>query len=290
MCGIGFAIGLQVDKEHKLMLILGLAEGIDGRGGNSNGYCSVDSDGDLRFAKKSGPMTRSRLRFLEGAVGGVSLLHSRWATCGRKDSAEQAHPFAIRRGGRTVIFLCHNGMVPDAWESAKANGRKIEVDSEELAHLVADGNFKAVQNMSGYGVVAWIHTDHRDVINIARLSQTSDMVLVSIKGGGFVGASTKKILTEALKFADLEAEEEIILDEIGRIYQISAKGVFKTPQTGLHVQNWRKWEKGSKTADTGSPTDQLEKITQPLPAPSKPFKEESYTITNDYRGYHYGWN
>lgn len=234
MCGLAGFIGLNITKEQKLMLVLGLADGIDDRGGHSSGYVSI-TDNDLKYARKSGAWVRSRLRFIEGATGDISLMHARYATCGSKEAENNAHPFAIRRNGRVVMWGAHNGQMPTAWESAKKNGRTINVDSEEIFQLLADKNYDGIREMTGYGVVTWIDSDHRDRVNLLRLSQHSDICVFSIKGGGIVWASTSKILNNALKFADLESDGEFEIKDIGRIYYIDANGLFKSDITDIQV-------------------------------------------------------
>lgn len=251
MCGLSGYIGLSLDKQAKLMLVLGLADGIDNRGGHSCGYVSLTDDGaDLKYARKRGTWVRSRIRFIEGAAAEVCMMHARFATCGNKEDPMNAHPFAIRRNGRVVLWGAHNGMVPDAFKSAKSNGREINVDSQEIFELLADKDYDGIRNMAGYGVITWIDSDHRDYVNLARLSSQSEICVVSIKGGGIIWASTWKILKDSLKFADLEVDQEFKIDEIGRVYRIRADGVFKTSLDGIKVEGYNKFTKTRITTTT----------------------------------------
>lgn len=287
MCGLSGYVGLQCSQQDKLMLVLGLADGIDNRGGHACGYVSNDVEkDDLKYARKKGTWVRSRLRFIEGAAQDVCLMHARFATCGNRDDSNNAHPFAIRRNGRVVLWGAHNGMVSDAFASAKLHDREIQVDSQEIFELLADRDYEGIQNMAGYGVITWIEAEQRNCVYLARLSSHSDIVLVSIKGGGYVWASTKKILTEALKFADLEAEEEFVLDDIGRVYLIAPDGVFKTDCDGVYVGNWQKW-KGKNVAqemNVPKPTVEANK-----PVETKPWKEET-DYSNIGKNQYGGWN
>lgn len=290
MCGLSGYLGLNADKETRLMLVMCLADGIDSRGGHACGYVSVAEDGDLRYARKRGMWVRSRLRFIEGAAAEkICLMHARFATCGNRDDANNAHPFAIRRNGRVVLWGAHNGMVPDAFKSAREHGRKIEVDSQEIFELLADQEYEGIQDMAGYGVVTWIDSDHRDRIYVARLSSHSDFVLVSVKGGGYVWGSTKKILTDALKFANLEVDKEFVLNDVGRVYKITPDGVFKTKLDGVHVGNWTKW-KGRHATNTPEETPPpKEEIDEAALVESKEFKEETehhgYSAYGVWEGY-----
>jgi hypothetical protein len=151
--------------------------------------------------------------------------------------------------------------------------------------LLADGDIEGIQNLAGYGVITWIDSNNRDRIYLARLSTHSDIVLVSIKGGGFVWASTKRILNEALKFADLEADEEYDLSEIGRVFQISASGVFRTTLDGVKVGNYNKWKgKSSPSSYDSFDSKQSENIDHTVPVASKSFNDETYSS-----GYHGGY-
>jgi|GEM_PF-4262989 len=284
MCGLSGFIGLNCDKQTRQMLVLGLADGIDNRGGHACGYVSVDKKGDLRYARKRGVWVRSRLRFIDGAASDICVMHARFATCGNRDDANNAHPFAIRRNGRVVLWGAHNGMIPTAWDSAKKNERNIQVDSQEIFELLADKDYEGIQSMSGYGVITWIDTDARDRVNLARLSSHSDIILVSIKGGGYVWASTKKILTDALNFADLEAQDEYDLSDIGRVYQITEDNVYKTHIDGIRVETWTK-HRGKHGDDNKS----SQKLDVPVPADKKSFKEETTYSYSNY-GSHGLWS
>lgn len=272
MCGLSGYIGLSHDTQTKLMLILGLADGIDSRGGHSCGYVSVDEN-DLRYARKSGMWIRSRLRFMRGAIGEVCMMHARYATCGNKEDPNYAHPFAVRRGGRVVLWGAHNGMVPDAFKSAKENNREIGVDSQEIFELLADKNYEGIRNMPGYGVITWIDTDHRNHVNLCRLASHSDICVVSIKGGGIIWASTMKIIKEALKFAELEADREFKIDEIGRVYRLTANGVFKTKMSGIKVGHYTKW---SNTRNCGNKAQSEDSKNTNSPAPDEDENIDEY--------------
>jgi len=286
MCGLSGFIGLPLSKDEKLMLVLGLGDGIDNRGGHSCGYVSVAEDGNLQYARKKGTWIRARIRFTEGAASEVCMMHARWATCGNKEDPMNAHPFSIRRNGRVVMWGAHNGMVPDAFKSAKAHGRDINVDSQEIFELLADKNYEGIREMSGYGVITWIDTDHRDYVNLARLSSHSDICVVSVKGGGVVWASTWKILKEALKLADLEVDREFKIDEIGRVYRIRADGVFKTKLDGIKVGTYNKLTKtqttvgSTTTVDTPSvPSDEIDET---LIVETKVPGESEYKYASSY--------
>lgn len=298
MCGLSGFVGLNVDKQTKLMLVLGLADGIDDRGGHACGYAAITETKDVNYARKSGVWIRSRLRFINKAAEEISMMHARYATCGNKEDPDNAHPFAIRRNGRVVLWGAHNGMVPDAFESAKKRGRKINVDSQEIFELLADEDYAGIQNLSGYGVVTWIDADHRDHVKIARLSSQSEIRVVSIKGGGIVWASTWKILSNALQLADLEADKEFKLTDIGRVYEIRPDGVYLTGQTGVKVGTWSKWSRRVSADDLPEsreikPEDASVFDTNVLADTKDPGEPEGVRTTSRDYGYSasnpYGW-
>ncbi len=236
MCGISGFAGIN-DYHAKLMLTIGLGMGIDDRGGDAAGYVSLSKE-SFNYAKKGGLWSNSRLRFLKTAArGDLCMMHARFATCGNK-SIEEAHPFAIKRDNKVVLWGAHNGVIPDAWESAFMRDRSIDVDSQELFHLIADKDYQGLNELSGYGVVTWMEAADPHHVNFARLSDHSDMCLVSLTTGGFAWASTWKILSKALAMAKLEAKNEITVDEVGRVYQIHADKVIKTEQDNVKVGSY----------------------------------------------------
>lgn len=213
-----------------------LGTGIDTRGGDASGYVTINREtGTLYNAKRVGPWCGARRKFAKrAAMGDMGIMHARWATCGNKKSQDQAHPFEIKREGETKLFGMHNGCIWNAKKSAKANGREksYNVDSKELFELMADGDIEGIQELDGYGVITW-YVPGSNYINLVRLSKHSDICVVSLKGGGMAWASTWSILSDALDFAELEADLDFQIPDIGRIYQIRDTGVYKTNVEGV---------------------------------------------------------
>ncbi len=123
-------------------------------------------------------------------------------------------------------------MIYDAKESALANGRDFTVDSKEIFELMVDGDIEAIQNLSGYGVLTW-YVPGAEHIGMVRLSDHSDICVVGLQAGGVAWASTWSILRDALEFAEIEAECEYAVPDIGRVYQFRDNGVYRTPVTGI---------------------------------------------------------
>ena len=217
MCGLAGYSGI-VSSFDRQNIVFELGWGIDDRGGDAAGFVTVSHT--LRYCKRVGMWSGAKNRFIKAAATGhLTMMHSRWATCGVK-SLSEAHPFVIRRNGKTVLYGAHNGIIYDAWESAKKNGRNIEVDSQEIFELIADGKFAEIAELGGYGVLTWIYANNPTVVNIVRMTKNSEIEAAKLKSGGIVWASTSKILRAAVKSANLEIEVEYDLKEIGTVYQI----------------------------------------------------------------------
>jgi predicted glutamine amidotransferase len=240
LCGLSGYSGIKsLEARHKLVEALGY--GIDLRGGDSCGYVSI-ANGGLRYARKSGIWSDARSRFVKGASSGdTCMMHARFATCGDKKAPTNAHPFAIRRKGKVVLWGAHNGMIPDAWDCAKFHGRDITVDSQEVFELLADKQYKVIQKLDGYGVITWVEANDINHINVARLTDNSEFKVYEVAGGGIIWGSTWTIIATALKYAGLEATAEYKLDEIGRVYQIHADNVISTDIDGvkLSIPKWK---------------------------------------------------
>ncbi len=236
MCGLGGYVGIN-DPVSRLAFVSSLGVGIDSRGGDASGYVSVNrSNGAIYHAKRVGTWMHAKRKFTKRAsLGDMSIMHARWATCGDKKMQDQAHPFEIKREGKTKLFGAHNGCIWNAEESASINERDFSVDSKELFELMADGDIDGIQDLDGYGVITWF-VPGANHINMVRLSGHSEIVVVSLKSGGIAWASTWAILQDALEFAHLEADYEFAVPDIGRIYQFRDGGVYKTQVEGIQFE------------------------------------------------------
>jgi len=212
MCGLAGFTNVP-DPEQRELLILALGLGTDTRGRHSAGYVSaIPRDGAnpprIHYGRKSGPWETASEAFLADAGRGtVTVLHSRYATCGTKadHTAEvNAHPFAIRRADRTHLWGAHNGMIDNARDSAKSHKRSYPVDSRELFELLADGNLAAIGELEGYGTIAWIERSARDRVRLVKLTPDAELVIGVTECGAAVFASTQHILDEALFVADMK--------------------------------------------------------------------------------------
>lgn len=147
------------------------------------------------------------------------MIHTRMATCGKK-TVDEAHPFHIKRNGRSVLWGMHNGVIHNARESAEKNDRPYSVDSKELFEVLADRNYEAFKNFTGYGTIVWIDAQYPQRITMARMSHSADLAIATIVGGGVMWASTRDILENAVKLSKLEIDS-IWVDagiEVGKPY------------------------------------------------------------------------
>lgn len=224
ICGISGFVGKNLDLETKIYLTWALGIGIDERGGHAAGSVSYGGNrhphNRLRVSKKLGHWATASDNLLHStADSDICMQHARWKTCG-SGTIEEAHPFVIKRPWDTMYGM-HNGVVYNAWQSAKQRDRKIKVDSEEIFNLLADEDIKGINDLDGYGVITYMEKSDPTIVNLIRLSSHSDISVVKTVTGNIVWASTKKIIEDALELVNLKIECEYDISEIGRKYTIS---------------------------------------------------------------------
>lgn len=238
MCGLSGFHQLQIGALQKQLLVWALGEGIDSRGGHASGFLSL-ANKRIRAHRKLGRWgSFDNDRFVASAAAGESLLqHARYATTAAR-TVRDAHPFTIKRDGRTVLHGMHNGIIYDADTSAKKHGRPYTVDSKELFELLADGDYEGIGDLHGYGVIMWVRADSPDRIYVCRLSEDSDFEVANMKGGGLVWASTLKILNGGLAVTGLEIEQ--LWDvEVGIVHSIHDGEISVHPSFPLTVREER---------------------------------------------------
>lgn len=239
MCGVSGFVGI---PEHKrFALVHALGDGIDTRGGHAAGFVTVSDRIEVR--KRIGHWSTAHMRFIRAAASApICLMHARYATCGSQRAKRDplnAHPFTIRRNGKSVLYGAHNGVIYNADESAALYEREYTVDSKEILELLADDELDTLQSLDGYGVLTWIEASDPHSIKIAKLSEDGEIVVARVAGGGVVYASTQAILGSALAFAKLVPEAVYTLNEVGRVYAVRADGVYTTKRNGVKVADWR---------------------------------------------------
>jgi hypothetical protein len=207
MCGLS---GFQIEgmsKSDRALLVWMLGDGIDRRGGHAIGFVSVEPNGAQHVHRACGRWGDARTPFImRAATGSTVMMHARYATCGAADDPNNAHPFTIKRGGKTVLHGMHNGVLYNARDFARANGRDYTVDSRELFELLGDEKIEDIGKIDGYGVIVWYEPARPGVVHLCRISDDGELAVAKIKGGGIVWASTSKILKDALVACGMEVD------------------------------------------------------------------------------------
>lgn len=218
MCGL---FGWQFDrarlpsKRERKRMAVALTHHMDDRGGQAWG---VWADG--RVTKGTGDSQPSVPRFSNCAT---LMGHTRYATHGDAKNLDHAHPFTLNG-----IFLSHNGVLSNHRELNTKYGRNHDVDSQHLlSHLVEGKNFDEIE---GYGVITFVNTESPMAVNLVKLRDRGDLHIAKTEHG-VIWASTKKAITDALEYADIELE---FFYEVtpGKLYEASGGGLFvlKTEQ------------------------------------------------------------
>ena len=208
MCGLAGMYG--VPESIREDLIRALGEGIDARGGQGAGYVSIGG-GKLRHNRKPGKWVTAKRKFIRNASGDLCMMHSRWPTHGEA-ALQNTHPFPVKRDNKVVLWGAHNGIIYDADDSAKRNQRPFSVDSLELFQLLADGMYKSIEALSGYGVITWIDAEASDWMSMVRLTSSGDIYVCKLTEGGIVWASTESICKAALEKCKLNIDTYYSVD------------------------------------------------------------------------------
>lgn len=225
ICGISGFVGVKHPKT-RYKLVSALGEGIDARGGHAAGYVNYTGE-KVNVGRKLGYWSDAQRSFIERASRAkLSMMHARYATCGKGEITE-AHPFAIKRRGRIVLWGAHNGMIYNAKQSAKKNNRKIVVDSEEIFHLIADEDWEGIKKLEGYGVITWIYASDPTSIYLLRLSRSGQIYVVETNKGNIVYGSTRAIVDDAIEHAGLEFAYVYDVN-VGTVYRMNQNTFWET--------------------------------------------------------------
>lgn len=228
MCGLAGTSNIS-HPITRYKLISALGEGIDERGGHSAGYVNYTGR-ELNIGRKLGYWSNAQRSFIRRASQcKLSMMHARYATCGKGDIKE-SHPFAIKRRGKIVLYGAHNGIIFNAKESSKKNNREIVVDSEEIFNLIADNDWDGVNNLKGYGVITWIYTGEPESIYLLRLTNRGEIHIVRTQDDSIVYGSTKEIVDYAISSTTLK-EKYFFNVEVGKVYAIREGNFWQTDET-----------------------------------------------------------
>jgi len=131
------------------------------------------------------------------------LAHVRWATTGRADDRNNAHPFKARASD---VYLVHNGILTDHLTTAQSCGVSLETDcdSEILIRLVeqadhpAVGLDRALRRVKGSAAVAVFDGKRDGTLYLARTDRPLWLARLRNDRRWFF-SSTREILLAAFK-------------------------------------------------------------------------------------------
>lgn len=237
MCGLAGFVG--IPSASREALTQALARGIDKRGNHGAGFVSCTRWGErvpVTHALRLGGILQAPREWLQqAATGDVSLLHTRFATCGKR-TVDECHPYAVARPGTQALYVAHNGIIDDARESAKEHGRPYVTDSKELAELLACGDVARIARLSGYGTLAWLDGGH---LYVCRMTSDGEAWVGAAEGGGTILASTASIGRDAMRAANLKERCWYEL-AVGDVYELRDDALYQTPhpRVTLAARSW----------------------------------------------------
>lgn len=226
MCGLAGFVGVK-DQALRESLIVGLGSGIESRGRDACGFVSINDKDIVSYSRAIGPWTKMKNRFIRTAASGsVAMLHSRLSTCHNGSEYKAAHPFAIKRDNKTILWGAHNGIISNAFKLGLDANKKYDVDSQAVLDMLPEWDVDKLGSVHGYGVLTWIENADHSVINVMKITKGGDLVIAKTPEG-LIYASTWPILRTALEFAEIKCEgvwENQI--DAGVAYVISKDGLF----------------------------------------------------------------
>lgn len=179
----------------------GLLLGISHRGSDATGFLAMKDDGSVQTQKATEPcalFVLTRNRFSPDAR--TVLLHTRFATRGRADDPNNAHPVMA---GRAAAI--HNGTIYNDHELFAKHGMKrtAEVDSIVIPAIIDrlgwENANKALSLLDGGAATAVVHADFPAEVILARTSGYPMHVFIS--DTVIVWASERRAIERAWKFA-----------------------------------------------------------------------------------------
>jgi asparagine synthetase B (glutamine-hydrolysing) len=169
MCGIAGihnTTGSTIHGVDKLARALHLS--MEPRGRHASGSLALYRDGKVNLNKALLPASKFVRPTIRGSVREV-LLHTRFATIGRKDDVRNAHPHAAG-----TIAAVHNGTIYNSDELFRDLGmtRKTTVDSEVVPALIDllgwDKIAQALSMTTGGAALGIVNTAAADELVLAR--------------------------------------------------------------------------------------------------------------------------
>lgn len=227
MCG-HLGVWLKKPDSRIIPLLAGLAVTMDCRGGDSWGYWA---DGNL--VKGLGTFTsKNQAR----NFGGIKTFmgHTRAASVGAK-TVENSHPFHI---GHTIG--AHNGSISNWFDLNKEYERKFEVDSMHIFAHIDEYGYDRLDELSGYGAIAWLDDRAPEIINLARWNG-GQLAIAEIytKDGQVLGtayASTVEALAPSLEIAGFKY----------KLFKVDEKKLYFTQNCEIRVDQKSKLAFGER--------------------------------------------
>ena len=201
MCGIG---GFSLSKHSKInprKVAQALLTEMESRGSMASGYAWEN-------AKSSGVYKRdiagSKLNMWHMPRNATNvILHTRLATHGSASVNANNHPVMSPNGN---IALVHNGVI---WNHSKVRDelpyKLPEVDTSVIPAILQKYGVDKFSMLDGDAAVAWLDSDIRHQITVARINHSPVWVAQSVDGSFFF-ASTEHILCTALDRAKIDYE------------------------------------------------------------------------------------
>ena len=233
--------GKRVPMRTLQKLVQALANASEVRGHHAAGI-AYNYNSTLRIFKRPKPAHRLRFRIPDGTAAVMG--HTRYTTQGTQKRNCNNHPFRGNAG--TEFALAHNGVLYNDTELRLRHSlpdTDIETDSyiavqliESQQELNFDSLRYAAEQVRGYFTFTVL--DERD--NLYIIKGESPLCLVYYPSLGlYVYASTKEILTEALKHLHVRMPrgELIPLDE-GELLRIGHDGIITRERYTVHEDDY----------------------------------------------------
>lgn len=204
MCGIAGMHRLNgVEAPNLSLLSRELMRGLEMRGRDATGWLTLEDDGNAVIRKDVLPATKFTKRMTRSPKWDIArprrvrtlMVHTRFATTGRRDAVRDAHPHASGR-----IAAVHNGTIynADALFHDHDLPRNTRVDSEVIPalvnHLGWDNAAAAFELMDGGAATALVNQERpRDLI----LARVQDYPLYYVETDAYIvwGSSPEVIRT-----------------------------------------------------------------------------------------------
>lgn len=201
MCGIG---GFSLSKQSKInprKLTRALLTEMEARGSMASGY-AWESKKASGVYKKDVPGSKLSVWHMPHNARNA-ILHTRLATHGSASVNANNHPVMSPDGN---IALVHNGVI---WNHSRVRKELpytlAEVDTSVIPAVLQKYGHDKFSMLDGDAAVAWMDSNVRNQIKVARISHSPLWVAQGVDGSFFF-ASTEHILMTALEKLKIDVE------------------------------------------------------------------------------------